>query len=57
MAGGDRTLHSVFFGGGTPSLALPETFGAILARLRQRLPWAPDAEITMEANPTVRVAY
>lgn len=39
--------HSLFFGGGTPSLAPPEAIGAII----ERLPLLPDAEITLEANP------
>ncbi len=38
---------SVFFGGGTPSLAPPRLFATLL----ELLPLAPDAEITMEANP------
>lgn len=40
-------FSSVFFGGGTPSLFAPEHFAALL----EHLPLAPDAEITMEANP------
>lgn len=46
-----RPVATVFFGGGTPSL-MPATFYAtLLARLRDLLPFAPDAEITLEANP------
>jgi oxygen-independent coproporphyrinogen-3 oxidase len=46
-----RRLETVFFGGGTPSLFRPETIAAILDGVRRRLPLAPDAEITLEANP------
>jgi oxygen-independent coproporphyrinogen-3 oxidase len=46
-----RTLTSVFFGGGTPSLMPPETVAAILARVRELWPASPDIEITLEANP------
>jgi oxygen-independent coproporphyrinogen-3 oxidase len=51
-----RALTSVFFGGGTPSLMPPETAAAILARVRQLWPAAPDIEITLEANPGVSEA-
>lgn len=53
-----RRTHSVFFGGGTPSLMPPETVAALLARIRQLWPEphpriaASDIEITLEANPT-----
>jgi len=47
-----RTVNSVFFGGGTPSLMKPETVGAILDAIAQNWAMAPDAEITLEANPT-----
>lgn len=46
-----RTVHSVFFGGGTPSLFKPEAIGAILEACSARLRFAPSAEITMECNP------
>jgi oxygen-independent coproporphyrinogen-3 oxidase len=46
-----RTVHSVFFGGGTPSLFAPEAIGAILDACAARLRFAPAAEITMECNP------
>ncbi|MGC4029193.1 MAG: radical SAM family heme chaperone HemW [Steroidobacteraceae bacterium] len=46
-----REVCSVFLGGGTPSLFAPSAIGEVLALLRARLPFAPDAEITMEANP------
>ena len=46
-----RTVHSVFFGGGTPSLFRPEAIGAILDACSARLRFVPSAEITMECNP------
>jgi len=46
-----RRVHTVFFGGGTPSLFAPEAVDRILAGVRSRVPLAPDAEITLEANP------
>ncbi|MDB5532349.1 MAG: Coproporphyrinogen oxidase [Hyphomicrobiales bacterium] len=47
-----RTVGSVFFGGGTPSLMKPETVGAIMEAIGKHWQIAPDAEITLEANPT-----
>ncbi|MGV6872466.1 radical SAM family heme chaperone HemW [Pseudochelatococcus sp. B33] len=47
-----RTVTSIFFGGGTPSLMRPQTIGAILDAVAARWSVAPDAEITLEANPT-----
>ncbi|MDE2577256.1 MAG: coproporphyrinogen III oxidase [Hyphomicrobiales bacterium] len=47
-----RTVDSVFFGGGTPSLMKPETVGAILNAIARRWKMAPNAEITLEANPS-----
>src|SRR5437762_4548453 len=46
-----RRVVSVFFGGGTPSLFSPEAIDRILAAVRARVTVAPDAEITLEANP------
>jgi putative oxygen-independent coproporphyrinogen III oxidase len=45
------TLATVFLGGGTPSLLAPAELAALLAELRARFEIAPDAEITVEANP------
>ena len=45
------TLRSVFFGGGTPSLAAPEEMAAILGRLRACFTVTPGAEVTVECNP------
>lgn len=46
-----RTVHSIFFGGGTPSLFAPEHIDRFLDGVRQRVPLASDAEITLETNP------
>ncbi|WP_313920110.1 radical SAM family heme chaperone HemW [Tahibacter sp.] len=46
-----RSVVSVFFGGGTPSLFSAPAIGAILDGARQRLDFADDAEITLETNP------
>ncbi|WP_233960365.1 radical SAM family heme chaperone HemW [Pectobacterium versatile] len=46
-----RELHSIFIGGGTPSLLSAEAMQALLNGVRARIPLTPDAEITMEANP------
>jgi oxygen-independent coproporphyrinogen-3 oxidase len=47
-----RTVGSVFFGGGTPSLMEPETVAAVLGAIGAGWRLAPDAEVTLEANPT-----
>ena len=46
-----RRVHSVFIGGGTPSLFAPEAIDRLLADIRARLPLEPGCEITLEANP------
>ena len=46
------TVNCIFFGGGTPSLMPPETAAAVIDRAAARWTLAPDAEITLEANPT-----
>ncbi|PMH22261.1 radical SAM family heme chaperone HemW [Vibrio splendidus] len=46
-----RPLHSIFIGGGTPSLFSPEGIGRLLQGIKQRIPFKPEIEITMEANP------
>jgi len=48
----DRTLTSVFFGGGTPSLMKVETVAQILDKLGDYWQISEDIEITLEANPT-----
>ncbi len=47
-----RTVSSIFLGGGTPSLMEPRTVGALLDAVARHWSIAPDAEITLEANPT-----
>jgi putative oxygen-independent coproporphyrinogen III oxidase len=47
-----RTVSTIFFGGGTPSLMQPTTVGAILDAVGKHWAVAPDVEITLEANPT-----
>lgn len=46
-----RVVHSVFFGGGTPSLFPPEAIDRFLQQASARLRFAPDIEITLETNP------
>ena len=55
-AAADSRLHpgeadTIFFGGGTPSLLEPAEVGQIIAACRESFALAPDAEITLEANP------
>jgi putative oxygen-independent coproporphyrinogen III oxidase len=47
----DRRVFSVFVGGGTPSLFSATAIDRLLSGVRARVPLAPDAEITLEANP------
>jgi oxygen-independent coproporphyrinogen-3 oxidase len=47
----ERTVGSVFFGGGTPSLMPPETVALLLDRVGARWTMTPDVEVTLEANP------
>lgn len=47
----DRHLNTIYFGGGTPSLLSQDELSRILDQLRQHFVIAPDAEITLEANP------
>jgi putative oxygen-independent coproporphyrinogen III oxidase len=46
-----RALTSIFFGGGTPSLFSAQALGRLLEGVERRVPFAPDIEITLEANP------
>ena len=46
-----RELSSIFFGGGTPSLFSAQALGRLLKGVEQRIRFAPDIEITLEANP------
>ena len=47
-----RTVRSVFFGGGTPSLMRPETVQGVIDAIGAAWRLDPEAEITLEANPT-----
>lgn len=49
---GGRKLTSIFFGGGTPSLMPPATVAALIERAGRHWGFAPDIEITLEANPS-----
>ncbi len=46
-----RKVHSIFIGGGTPSLFSPASIDSLLADIRARLPMEAGCEITLEANP------
>jgi oxygen-independent coproporphyrinogen-3 oxidase len=46
-----RELSSIFFGGGTPSLFSAQALGRLLTGVEQRIRFASDIEITLEANP------
>jgi len=46
-----RALVSIFFGGGTPSLFAPDQVGRFLEAARSLVTFAPDIEVTLEANP------
>ena len=46
-----RSVHSIFIGGGTPSLFSPEAIDRLVGDIRARLRLEADCEITMEANP------
>jgi len=47
----NRAIHSVFIGGGTPSLFSPEAYAELFLQLRKHLTITSDVEITLEANP------
>ena len=47
-----RTLSSIFFGGGTPSLMPPKTIAALIAAAERHWGFTADIEITLEANPS-----
>ena len=48
---GDRAIHSIFIGGGTPSLFSAQSIKSLLDGVKDRVNLLADAEITMEANP------
>jgi oxygen-independent coproporphyrinogen-3 oxidase len=47
-----RTVSTIFFGGGTPSLMRPATIAGVIEAVARHWRIAPDVEITLEANPT-----
>lgn len=47
-----HALHTIFFGGGTPSLWAPTAVGRVIDALREAFPTAPDLEVTAECNPS-----
>ena len=47
-----RTVSTIFFGGGTPSLMRPATIAGVIEAMPRHWRIAPDVEITLEANPT-----
>lgn len=47
-----HSITSVFFGGGTPSLAPPTTIAAVLDSASRRAELSSDVEVTLEVNPT-----
>lgn len=58
LAGTKRPIHTIFFGGGTPSLMTPAQLAQILQTTCDSFTLSDDAEVTLEANPgTVAGAY
>ena len=51
-ASAPRDIHTIFFGGGTPSLMPPETVAAVIAAAEAHWGFEPGIEITLEANPS-----
>lgn len=45
------TFRTLYFGGGTPSILIPDQFRTVMTALRRGFRLAPDAEISLEANP------
>ncbi|MCL6512713.1 MAG: coproporphyrinogen III oxidase, partial [Anaerolineae bacterium] len=50
-------MHSIFFGGGTPSLLTVPRLARVIEACRERFALAADAEVTIEANPSDIVAH
>lgn len=48
----NRPIHSIFIGGGTPSLFSPDSFDRLLQGIKRQLPLKENLEITLEANPS-----
>ena len=51
QSGSEVEVHTIFFGGGTPSLLSPPQFDSIFKSIRSTFTLTPDCEITIEANP------
>src|SRR5208337_4713425 len=47
----DNKVHTIFFGGGTPSLLSPNQFESIFLSICEHFDLTEDAEVTIEANP------
>lgn len=47
----NRMIHSIFIGGGTPSLLSPDAYADLFSQLKKIITFSPDLEITLEANP------
>ena len=47
----NRPIHSIFFGGGTPSLFSPKALDTLIKKLENTFGLGKDCEITIEANP------
>ncbi|MGE3302914.1 MAG: radical SAM family heme chaperone HemW [Hyphomonadaceae bacterium] len=54
---GRRRLDTIFFGGGTPSLLAPQVVAALIETAAHCFTLAPDAEISLEANPEDRAQF
>ncbi len=52
LAGRDKQVATIFFGGGTPSLMQPQTVALIIRHIYNLWPVIEDVEVTLEANPT-----
>ena len=58
MPSNSEIVNTIYFGGGTPSLLSVEEIGELLYLINMHYPVAPNAEITIEANPdTLSLAY
>lgn len=49
---GQRSIASIFFGGGTPSLMEPAEIASIIHAIKRSAPLSPECELTLECNPT-----
>lgn len=53
----DRSLATLFFGGGTPSLMAPETIAFVIDHARKAWPGGDDVEVSLEANPSDQARF